>query len=377
MGIDPSPFPGGVARGGKRGAVIGRRVAAVFATLAAAYLGFGILVAGVKYPGRLSKAEPLPLHVRGVMHVHTKRSDGHETYEEVAASAKEAGLDFVFVTDHNLKHPLPPQYVDGVLMIDGTERSTKQGHRVELGDVSIAAHPLNRKRPYNTLGKEELTGMEVLSGDDIWREALAAPMHGFIQAMLTYPFNAQHAFLQLVKWPEAPIRRWMELAESEPFIGTCAVDAHGYPPYVQEFHALQIHLLTEERLTGDAAADETALLDSLESGHFWCNLEGIVDGAGFSFSETDADGDHPMGSEVKLASKPRLNAQLRLAPLPPGATLSLLRGLDPVESSSTGTLEYAPATPGVYRIEVSLEGRTLFGRPREMKALFSNPIYVR
>jgi hypothetical protein len=355
----------------------GGRLAKGTAAVLLVYLTFGIFVARVTYPGAASKASPLPLHRRGVMHVHTVRSDGRSTFEEIAGDAKRAGLDFVFVTDHNRAHPSPATYMDGVLMVDGTERSTRQGHRIEFGDIHIAAHPLNRRRPYTTLGKEALTGVEVLSGDDLWRDALIAPTHGFIQGLLAYPFNPQHALMQIVPWPDATMSRWMELAAEHPLVGDCAIDAHGYPPYFQEFRALQMHLLLETEPTGDAEADANNLLRALSEGRLWCALEPLVDGAGFSFEARDAaGGEHPLGSEVSLAAKPVLLAELRLEPLPPGSNLSLLKGMELVASSPTGRLEFTPTEPGPYRVEASFEGRTLFGGAKTMKGLFSNPIYV-
>ena len=37
----------------------------------------------------------------GVVHVHTAFSDGEGTIEEVIAAARDAGLDFLLITDHN------------------------------------------------------------------------------------------------------------------------------------------------------------------------------------------------------------------------------------------------------------------------------------
>ena len=346
--------------------------------LTSAYLVFGIFEARVTYPGAASKPVSNPLHLRGAMHVHTVRSDGRGTVDEIAAAAKEAGLDFVLVTDHDQGHPVPqpPEYIGGVLMVDGIERTIKAGHRVEFGDIHIAAHPLNRRRPYTTLGKEDLTGMEVLSGDDLWRDALVAPFNGFIQGVLVFPFSPQHAVMQVAHWPDRTIRRWMDLAATKPLVGTCSIDAHGYPDYVDVFRALQIHVLVDARLDGDANLDSKRLLDALSQGRVWCSLQPVADGGGFSFEARQAMRGHPMGSRVKLADKPTLVASVGLEPLPPGTKLVLYRGMDPVATAAAGELEFTPTEPGPYRIEASYEGRSLFGRPEETKALYANPIYV-
>src|SRR3954452_7651957 len=68
--------------------------------------------------------------VAGAYHVHTIRSDGHGDKAAVAAAAARAGLKFVILTDHGdgTRPPDQPAYVDGVLMLDGVEVSTDEGH---------------------------------------------------------------------------------------------------------------------------------------------------------------------------------------------------------------------------------------------------------
>ena len=55
--------------------------------------------------------------LRGAYHVHTTASDGRGTLAEVARAAREAGLHFIVVTDHNLRVPDRPEYLDGVLVV--------------------------------------------------------------------------------------------------------------------------------------------------------------------------------------------------------------------------------------------------------------------
>ena len=72
---------------------------------------------------------------RGVVHVHSNRSDGSGTIDEIAAAASRAGLQFVVVTDHGdgTRPVLAPAYRHGVLVIDGVEISTTHGHYLGLG----------------------------------------------------------------------------------------------------------------------------------------------------------------------------------------------------------------------------------------------------
>ena len=83
--------------------------------------------------------------VAGAYHVHTTRSDGHGDKAAVVAAASRTGLKFVILTDHGdgTRPPDPPEYIDGVLMLDCVEISTDDGHYVAL-DMPRAPYPLPR-----------------------------------------------------------------------------------------------------------------------------------------------------------------------------------------------------------------------------------------
>jgi len=72
---------------------------------------------------------------RGAYHIHSDRSDGSGTVDEIAQAAERAGLQFIIVTDHGdgTRSPDPPQYRHGVLVIDAVELNTTGGHLVALG----------------------------------------------------------------------------------------------------------------------------------------------------------------------------------------------------------------------------------------------------
>ncbi|MUV60122.1 PHP domain-containing protein [Halobacterium sp. CBA1126] len=68
------------------------------------------------------------------LHVHTQRSDGTLTLDEVPAAAREAGVSAVAVTDHDRLHPAldaPVTERDGVEVVAGIEL------RVDAGDQRL------------------------------------------------------------------------------------------------------------------------------------------------------------------------------------------------------------------------------------------------
>src|SRR5262245_16531841 len=80
----------------------------------------------------------------GAYHVHSNRSDGSGTVDQIAAAAAVAGLQFVILTDHGdgTRPPDPPAYRHGVLCIDAVELNTASGHLVALNLQGAAPYPL-------------------------------------------------------------------------------------------------------------------------------------------------------------------------------------------------------------------------------------------
>lgn len=90
--------------------------------------------------GRLRLPQPT-LHrsagwYRGDLHLHTYHSDGHMSVAELLDTARQLGLDFVALTDHNNVTQLYHEDLEGaddVVVIPGMELSTYYGHALSLG----------------------------------------------------------------------------------------------------------------------------------------------------------------------------------------------------------------------------------------------------
>lgn len=73
---------------------------------------------------------------RGNLHAHTIHSDGSWDVPDVIASARQAGMDFVALTDHNTVSPLAQMRsygTDDLCIIGGMELTTYYGHAVVVG----------------------------------------------------------------------------------------------------------------------------------------------------------------------------------------------------------------------------------------------------
>ena len=186
--------------------------------------------------------------IRGAIHIHTKRSDGSGTPEQVAAAAARAGLQFIVLTDHGdgTRTPSRPAYYSGVLVVDALEISSDDGHVVALGlpkmpyplagevrdivddiarmgAMSIAAHPGSPKPKLRwTEWTSAFSGLEWLNGDSEWRDE----GWSVARALLTYPFGAVPSLATMLDRPDVILRRWDALTARRRVVALAGTDAH-------------------------------------------------------------------------------------------------------------------------------------------------------
>jgi hypothetical protein len=348
---------------------------------------------------------------RGALHIHTRRSDGSGTVDDVAAAAARAGLQFVIVTDHGdaTRTPDPPSYRSGVLVIDGVEISTWAGHVVALGlpaapypiageprDViedilrlggfGIAAHPVNEKASSRWAAWDEpFGGIEWLNGDSEWRDE--SPQR-LARVLLVYAFRHVETLGLLLDRDDEVMRRWDALTARRRVVAVAGADAHArvglpsardplegrallrMPGYEAMFRAFGV-ALPALVLSGDAAGDAQAVLDEIRAGRVFSSVDAIAPRPAFAF--TAASGaNRAVGGEPLPIDGP---VQLRVdAQAPPDARLVLIRDGVAVQQATGTSLQHdADATPAVYRVEVMLPGAP--GEP-PVPWIVSNPIYV-
>ena len=363
--------------------------------------------------------------VRGVYHVHSRRSDGSGTVPEIAAAAAAAGLDFVILTDHgDATGVAPPAYHDGVLMIDGVEISTDGGHYAavglgvapyplggdargvvedvrRLGGFGIAAHPTSR-RPALAWSDPSLPldAVEWINGDTAWRDENWTSL---LRVLFGYWIRPSESLALLLARPEPALALWDELASARRVVGLGAVDAHarlatgsddeGYggagpagdrseevslrlPDYESVFRALSVQVELDRPLGSSAGPDASAILSSLRNGRVYTVVDAIARPAWFSWTGETVDGNSiRMGEWTAGDATVTLTARIAA---PDDATFTLRRNGEPVVAGEPGpTLTYrTPVAPNdwtAYRVEVFLPEAP--GSP-PVPWIVGNPIYV-
>lgn len=246
---------------------------------------------------------------RGAYHLHSTNSDGRGAPSQIAHAAKQAGLQFIVMTDHNLRTLSAPTYEDGVLVISGVELSTPAGHLVALGTprglskaerdgdpvqrvtdldgFSFLAHPVQMKHPWtDDQAALRATGLELYSADSLFREAQRRPFSVLGPALGAYLSNPMHALMILVRPNPEATAKLLELSSRAPKVALCAQDAHGVPPYLLEFHAFSMYLPQHPEFAngwpanpGEAAR---AVIADLSRGAAYCGFDALADASGFS-----------------------------------------------------------------------------------------------
>ena len=381
--------------------------------LAAAIAAFGALTLP---PRRLTLSAFADGTIPGSLHIHTTRSDGRGTPDEIAAAAARAGLGFIVFADHGdaTRTPDAPAYRSGVLCLDGVEISTVGGHYValdmpaspyplageprdvvedvrRLGGFGIAAHPDSPKpslhwRDWTTL----IDGVEWVNPDTSWRIYAAAGWRSRFQlaeALLHYPIRSGETLAHLLTGFEQTMARWNELADRHRVVGLAGVDAHAklapgntdpgdnrfslpLPSYDASFRTLSVHVQLDGPLSGDAAADAVRLMRAIRGGHLYTAIDGLAGPPAFEFTATNARGAVHEGDDLGVGGPVSLHVRSNA---PPGFTTVVWRGTKILASDRRNDVTInAGDEPAVYRVEIRTADPA-----HPLTWLLSNAIYVR
>jgi hypothetical protein len=370
-------------------------------------------------PKRLVPAvPPTDGAVRGVLHVHSNRSDGRSSPDDIAAIAARAGLKFIIFTDHGdaTRSPDPPAYRSGVLCIDAVEISTNGGHLIALGlgaapyplagesrdvleDVhrlggfGIAAHPDSPKdelmwRDWSV----PIDGIELINLDTAWRVYAARsgwrPKARLLTALTAYPFRSAETIASLLTDRPELFARWERLGQQRQLPAFVGLDAHArlelresapgdnrfalpLPGYDTVFRTVSLNVVPAQPLTGQAGDDAGSVLAALRRGHAYTAVDAVMASPSFQFVAGNAAGTAAEGDELTVAGPMTLTVRTNA---PPSFTTTIYRDAEVIQSvpSSPALIVSTPGSSGSYRVEVRASDR----QPAPLWIL-GNPIYLR
>ncbi len=331
----------------------------------------------------------------GVIHVHSKYSDGSGSVEEIVKAAKESDLDFLILTDHNTLRALDEGYekwYGRTLLLVGSELNDKENknHYLavginkafstrlpakeyvkkvnESGGVGFIAHPHEKRSsmkehppfPWTAWDIEDFTGIEIWNHMSEWMEGLTEENK----------YNrAVHPLRSIVAPPKETLQVWDELNLKRRVVGIGGVDAHAHKvnllgffeieifPYKVLFKSIRTHVLTEQKLSTDNdplkfKETKKLFIDALRKGHCFVSNFYHGDAAGFRFFAESKGKHYQMGDTV-----PELKSvKLRVLLPNPNATIKLIKNGESVAEIKDKEAKFVVDNAGAYRIEVFLEG---------------------
>ena len=382
-------------------------------------LAGGLMLLAVSLPpARLTLETPFADGtIPGIIHVHTNRSDGRGTPDEVAAAAARAGLKFVVFTDHGdaTRSPDPPAYRSGVLCLDAVEISTTGGHYLaldmpaapyplggeardvvedvkRLGGFGVAAHP-NSPKPALSWRQWDapFDGIEWLNPDTSWRVKLRRSGWrvgwNVLTTLAAYPFRSAETIARLLGDTGIGFERWESIAHLRRVVLLAGADAHArlqltngdpgdggfalpIPGYETSFRVMSVQVRPERPLTGEATRDATTVMQAIRRGHLYIAIDSRATPPAFQFTATNARGAAAEGDALDAGG----DVTLRVRSNAPSSFVTVLwkngeriaEARDEVDVSRT-----VPEGPAVYRAEIvtGLEEGSI-------PWIISNPIYV-
>ncbi len=344
----------------------------------------------------------------GNLHIHSSYSDGSGRHSDIAEAAAAAGLNFVIVTDHNLRVEGMEGYYGRVLVLVGEEahnnrRRPQANHLLiygaqqeltpytfggtqtliqkagECGGICYIAHPIERSSrlgedydaiPWIDWPTEGITGLEIWNYMSEFKGLLWSRL-----VALIYAFFPDWG----IRGPyRATLRLWDELLNKGTHLAALGgADAHASRyqmvgisrvvfPYEYLFRCVNTHLLTDGPLTGDTARDRRLIYEALRAGRTWVGYDLPHPTHGFQFVARSGAARRTMGEELK-----RLGAVTLEINTPAKGEIRLMRDGQLISKITGTTLSYTSAEAGTYRVEV-------YRRFRGMRVgwIFSSPIYI-
>lgn len=344
----------------------------------------------------------------GNPHVHSIYSDGAATHQEIAAAAANAGLNFVIVTDHNVRAEgleayygrtllLVGEEVHNVyrrppvshLLVYGVEREmapysfgnpqTLIGTVAARGGFSYIAHPVDKRSPL----KPDWRAMpwvdwpvKDIAGLEVWD--FMSEFKGLLWSRFAAAIYARQPAWGIRGPQRATLRLWDELlSKGERLAALGSANAHGAsqkwrifgdagPSYEYLFRCVNTHILTREALSGEVARDKALVYEALRAGRTWVGYDLPYPTHGFRFVARSGATRATVGEELR-----RLAASNIEIDLPAPGEIHLLRDGKRILQATGTQLRYTSAEPGVHRVEVY---RRFQGR--KVGWIFSSPIYI-
>lgn len=339
----------------------------------------------------------MPYDYAGCLHIHTTSSDGSGHFIDVVEAAREADLDWILLSDHETmrwRQRGGEGWYGSTFVFVGQEMGRAEGHYLGVGlrdnipsrngaskrllklmerqgAGAIVLHPDGPSKPSFGIREHRWKARRLRNviGLEVW-----SYMYDWLRELnwLTFPYYYFRYGRAITGPSREALALWDRLGAQQPITGIGGLDVHRKQPwpfnlkpvfdYAPLFRSLRTHLLTETPWSGDIRHDRALIQDALTRGRCFFANDALAPSRGFRFRFEAGNDRHEMGEEVVADS-----GAFRIH-TPANGRIRLVRDGAAIAESDGDTLTADAHDPGVYRAEVSLNGRPW---------IFSNPIYLR
>lgn len=338
---------------------------------------------------------------RGAAHIHTHFShDSRGKIEDILSYAKDIGLEFIVISDHNnmgcwdigkKRNGKMP------LLIAANELSTDAGHLLGYnlntkrnifpddhneavkeihkdGGIAVIAHPARRKTQWKDIDTDGIDGSEVMNFEDF---IFGSPKIKLIWMLPRVFMSQKAAFSSLIEYPSSTIKIWDELNQKKKTIGLAGTDAHGplflgIPAYEALLGTLNIHIVAAKRIGFHLTED--FIRESLKNGNFYMAVDCIAISRHIDFRLRRSDGTSVLIGGEASSVLPGDNLTFE-ASLPAGSVTNLIKDGQIIKKFSGNHFSYNVAVKGAYRVEVIIpEEYNNYGK--DMIWIITNHIYI-
>jgi hypothetical protein len=353
------------------------------------------------------KIEDVWFEYVGNLHIHSIHSDGAGTAGEIAAAARQRGLDFIIFNDHaHMMDRLPLEeegFYRDVLVLVGLEIGQRYNHYLAFdlkevvgsgiagpqevvdqvnaqGGFGFLAHPFEKGMPltekslaytWKDFSVKDFAGICIWNFSSRWKEMIKSPLHGFFYLVFKTSSLKGPSRRTLACWDGLSRKRRVAVIGGS--------DAHGTYfswgkirlrplSYAYLLNSVNVHILLDHELCKDLNKAKLEIYSALRQGRAYVAHENLAPARGFRFQFFSKEGPAlNMGQEAPFRSG---SLHVRT---PKRSEIRLLRNGRLAKKWRGRRASYQVTKKGVYRVEV-YHHRPLFGwRPW----IFSNPIYLR
>jgi len=345
----------------------------------------------------------------GNAHIHSIYSDGNASHADIAKAAAKAGLNFIIMTDHNVRPEGLEEYYGRVVVLVGEEvhnvrRQPQTSHLLiygaeqeispysfgssetliqtvrSRGGFCYIAHPVERSSPlgpdFAAIPWADWPVPAGVTGLEIWNY-----MSEFKGLLWSKPVALAYCLQPgwgITRPYHTTLRLWDELLSKGQHVAAIGgADAHGgvyqWGPikrtvfsYEHLFRCVNTHVLTQGPLTGELATDKELIYEALRSGRTWVGYDLPHPTQGFRFTARSGTDQAATGETLK-----RLGAITIEITLPDRGEIHLIRDGKCTLRANSARIEHITVDPGIYRVEVY---RRFLGR--KVGWIYSSPIYI-